>query len=194
LGALCFSAPPRLPNGSGSEFRYRIILRIGADGRVELLPYYKVNESTRMSSAVFSLNNALPANGRITDPGRLLNFAIAIDANDPHNPYKHKYHPDHDNLDARFNAIDLNSVPPHLWESYTVQRRIRLTFTDDPPGVPEDEVESLAIEVDWGGMTWGGLYQEVVQGIHKNAITASGYFVVSHILMADDLQPQPYDP
>lgn len=192
-GEVVIGAPTRLADGGGSEFRYRVILRVGADGRVELLPYYRFDERQRISSAAFSLTDSLAANGRVTDPGRLLNFAIAIAANDPLNPYKHKYHPDHDNLDARFIAIDLNTVPPHLWESYAVQRRIGLTLTDDPPGFSGAEAAEMALELDWGGMTWGGLYKEVVQGIHKNAITARGYFVIQHVLMAEDLQAQEYD-
>lgn len=192
-GEVVIGAPTRLADGSGSEFRYRVILRVGADGRVELLPYYRFDERQRISSAAFSLDDALAANGRVTDPGGLLNFAIAIGANDPLNPYKHKYHPDHDNLDARFNAIDLNTVPPHLWESYAVQRRIGLTLTDDPPGFSGAEAAAVALELDWGGTTWGGLYKEVVQGIHKNAITARGYFVIQHVLMLEDLQAQEYD-
>jgi hypothetical protein len=192
-GEIVIGAPTRLDDGTGSEFRYRILLRVGEDGRAELLPYYRFDERRRISSAAFSLGDPLAANGRVTDAAGLLNFAIAIAANDPLNPYKHKYHPDHDNLDARFNAINLDTVPPHLWESYAVQRRIGLTLTDDPPGFSGDEAAELALDLDWGGMTWGGLYKEVVQGIHKNAITARGYFVIQHVLMAEDLQTQEYD-
>jgi hypothetical protein len=192
-GEVVVGAPTRLADGGGSEFRYRILLRVDADGRAELLPYYQAGADLRITSAAFSLSDAVNANGRVTDPGRLLNFSLAIAANDPLNPYRHKYHPDHDNLDARFNAIDLNLVPPHLWESYDVQRRIGLTFTDEPPGVTGAAAVDLAVELDWGGMTWGGLYKEVVQGIHKNAITARGYFVLQHVLLAEDLEPQDYD-
>lgn len=181
-GEVVIGAPTRLADGTGSEFRYRV-----------LLPYYRFDERQRISSAAFSFNDSLAANGRVTDPTRLLNFAIGIDANDPLNPYKHKYHPDHDNLDAGFNAINLDTVPPHLWEAYAVQRRIGLTLTDDPPGLSGAEAAEAALKLDWGGMTWGGLYKEVVQGIHKNAITARGYFVIQHVLMAEDLQAQEYD-
>lgn len=192
-GEIVIGAPTRLADGTGSEFRYRVLLRVDDDGRVELLPYYRFNERQRISSAVFSLSQPLAANGRVTDPARLLNFAISIDANDPLNPYKHKYHPDHDNLDAQFNPINLDTVPPHLWESYGVQRRIGLTLTDDPPGFSGDEAVEVTLDLDWGGMTWGGLYKEVVQGIHKNTITARGYFVIQHVLMGEDLQAQAYD-
>ncbi|MCB0113899.1 MAG: hypothetical protein KDD84_07405, partial [Caldilineaceae bacterium] len=192
-GEIVIGAPTRLDDGTGSEFRYRILLRVGADGRVEMLPYYRFDERQSISSAAFSLADALAANGRVTDAAGLLNFAIGIDANDPLNPYLHKYHPDHDNLDAKFSAINLDTVPPHLWESYAVQRRIGLTLTDDPPGFSGDEAVEVALDLDWGGMTWGGLYKEVVQGIHKNAITARGYFVIQHVLMAEDMETQEYD-
>ena len=74
-----------------------------------------------------------------------------------------------------------------------MQRRIGLMLTDDPPGLTGAEADAVAVEVDWGGTTWGGLYKEVVQGVHKNAITARGYFVIQHVLLAEDLQPQDYD-
>ena len=38
-------------------------------------------------------------------PGNSLTGAIQIASDYPLNPFLHKYHPDHDNLDASFNAI-----------------------------------------------------------------------------------------
>jgi hypothetical protein len=47
--------------------------------------------------------------------------------------------------------------------------------------------------MDWGGAVWGGEYREVVDNLNKNAITARGYFVIRHVLTADQLVKQEYD-
>ena len=55
------------------------------------------------------------------------------------------------------------------------------------------QLAMAAAEVDWGGTTWGGLYKEVIKGIHQNDITVKGYFVIRHALTAEELEPQDYD-
>ena len=57
--------------------------------------------------------------------------------NDPLNPFKHKYHPDHDNLDAGFLPLTDN-LDPYRWEAPAFTRRIQLTLVDnlgDMPGM-----------------------------------------------------------
>ena len=46
---------------------------------------------------------------------------------------------------------------------------------------------------DWGGQVYGGLYQEVIKGIHVNDITVKGYFVIRQALPWEKLMQQPYD-
>jgi hypothetical protein len=153
-----------------------------------------VAKDKRISSAAFSIPGPLAASGSFTEADRL-EFRITIEPEDPLNPFKHKYHPDHDNLDAKFNPIPMtgsDGIAPHLWEAPLVKRHIALALTDDPPGVPAGEVEALAAQVDWGGATWGGTYQEVIEGLHNHDITVKGYFVIRHVL-AGELEVQPYD-
>ena len=45
-------------------------------------------------------------------------------------PIEGRNHPDHDNLDAKFNPMNLDTVDPWLWESYEVTRRIKLELTE----------------------------------------------------------------
>ncbi|MBC8447964.1 MAG: hypothetical protein H8D78_09455 [Chloroflexi bacterium] len=193
-GEIVVGAPTRFEDGQGSDFTFRLLLRVDENGTTELLPYYEVEDGPRVSSAALSIEGALVRSGTVDfgDTSGLLDFFITIDPQDPLNPFKHKYQPDHDNLDVKFNEIDFDAVDPYLWEAPEIRRRIQLELTELPPYSGED-VEELAAEVDWGGATWGGLYKEVIKGIHKNDITVKGYFVIRHALMAEELEDQPYD-
>jgi hypothetical protein len=60
--------------------------------------------------------------------GQSITNVVAVDFNDhAANPFLHTYHPDHDNLNASFNALQ-----PVGTESYEVERRLVLTFTAPP--------------------------------------------------------------
>ena len=93
-------------------------------------------------------------------PTGTLTVTLAMDSDFPTNPYKHKYHPDHDNLDAEF----LNFRP----EAFAVSRRIELTFTPEPP--------DGSAPPDWGDSTLGGVYSERITGVHRNSIFVQGTF------------------
>ena len=82
-------------------------------------------------------------------------------------------------------------MDPWLWESYEVKRRIKLEFTELPPfdGATEED----AIKYDWGSQVYGGLYQEVIQGIHLNDITVKGHFIIHQVAPWEKLKKQPYD-
>jgi hypothetical protein len=195
-GEIVVGAPTKFADGRGSQFTFRLLLRVketGSSYPTELLPWYAVEDGPRVSSAAFSIQGPVVRSGVVDfgDTSGLLDFFITIDPQDPLNPYKHKYQPDHDNLDVKFNEIDFDAVAPYLWESYEVRRRIQLELTELPP-VPDADA-ALAAEVDWGGATWGGLYKEVIKGIHMNDITVKGYFVIRHALTVEELEPQEYD-
>ncbi len=108
---------------------------------------------------------------------------IFLYRDDPLNPFLHRYHPDHDDLEGvNRNTITLSSN----FESYTVQRDLSLTFlaTDpdgqNPPG--------------WNDSVLGGTYQETIQGLmaatrtiqgvdtpQQNSITVKGTFRLNHL-------------
>jgi hypothetical protein len=78
--------------------------------------------------------------------------------NDGTNPFVHAYHPDHDNLDARFeNLLDAGR------ESPAVQRNITLTFSTPP-----------AFNPAWGATQLGGTYTESITGLRAQPIVSSG--------------------
>jgi len=99
---------------------------------------------------------------------------ITLDYQDPVNPFKHKYHPDHNNLDERFEA-----ALPEGFESYTVVRSVSLQFTATDP---EDLVGT-----GWGDEVLGGIYRETVLGIHRSAVYAEGTFRLQRISGVDIL-------
>lgn len=90
------------------------------------------------------------------DPGSVASVTVTT-AYDDHrsNPFLHKYHPDHDNLDVFFDEEPL----PQGFESYELVRTIRLHF--DTPGTDF----SSRIR---GGQVLLGEYQETIQLIGQN--------------------------
>lgn len=183
---------------------FRVILRVAADGRAELLPYYNVvTDTQRISAANFSVREAVAdSNGTIfSAPNTPMQFIINIGSNDPLNPFKHKYHPDHDNLTRQFLPFPAD-VQPYQLEAPNIRRSIKMNLTTElsdlaifgPPTENSDaEIAALAADLDWGGATWGGTYEEVMSGLHKNDITVGGYFIIRHVLTEAELIDQDYD-
>jgi len=94
-------------------------------------------------------------------------WTITHSHNDPVNPFVHAYHPDHDNLDARFAPLSAGK------ESYTVVRACSFAFTSAPP-----DGSSVA---GWGTTVLGGNYSETLTGLHKNTLSVSGTFAMRRI-------------
>jgi hypothetical protein len=93
--------------------------------------------------------------------------SLALPSTAPSNPFRHKYHPDHDNLDATFRAFSE--------EAYAITRDIELEFLgDDPEGFSDP---------DYGYSVIAGNYREVISGLHKDAIHVSGVFRLRRVAM-----------
>lgn len=90
------------------------------------------------------------------------------------NPFRHKYHPDHDNLDARYTDFQA--------EAYAVVRAITLEFSAVDPG------EGPALP-DYGYRHLGGTYRETVTGLHREPIHAEGTFRLRRISEVAVLNP-----
>ena len=86
----------------------------------------------------------------------------------PLNPFKHKYHPDHDNLDERFE----DSLPEGI-ESFTITRHMSLQFQDEDP-------EGLQ-PAGFGDRITGGTFHEVIEGVHRSPIHVAGTFRLSRV-------------
>lgn len=119
----------------------------------------------RFSTAAFDFpGNELDLSG-VFSPTGLLSTTIVLEPDFPTNPYLHRYHPDHDNLDTNF----LNFRA----EAYEVTREIQFSFTqDDPEGFDPPE---------WGANVMGGTYLEAISGIHRSTIFVSGTFRLNRV-------------
>ncbi len=97
-----------------------------------------------------------------TAPGALT-WTLTHGHDDPANPFVHTYHPDHDNLDAKF----ATKLPAGV-ESYTVVRTCALSFTATPP--------DGSTVTGWGSMIFGGNYTESLSGLNKFPLQTGGTF------------------
>ena len=108
-----------------------------------------------------------------TAPGAV-QWTLTHGYDDPANPFVHTYHPDHDNLDAKF-ATKL----PAGRESYTVVRTCALSFTAAPP-----DGSTVA---GWGSMIFGGLYTESLSGLNKFPLQTGGTFRMRRLSEISDI-------
>ncbi len=124
----------------------------------------------RASSAAFGFKEPLALGGGAFGDGALIG-ALALDYDHPLNPFKHLYHPDHNNLDERF-----EQKLPEGKEAFTVTRSIALEFAaTDPLGLNPPS---------WGDTEVGGTYRETITGLHRIAIRISGNFRLVRVLPA----------
>jgi hypothetical protein len=121
-----------------------------------------------------SSNNFLNLSGAFAI-GEMMTATLALPFDHPTNPFKHRYHPDHDNLDAGFSAP--------VMESFTTMRQIELAPSASPPDGPPVP--------DYGYNLIGGAYRETITGIHKRSIHVSGTFRLSRISLIAELNPSP---
>jgi hypothetical protein len=124
----------------------------------------------RISSAAFGFKAPIAmGGGEFGNPAAApTTVSVVLDYQDPTNPFKHKYNPDHNNLDERF-----EQVLPEGVESYTAIRNISLQFTSQDP----DDLVSAA----WGDTELGGIYSEHLLGVHRSAVYVKGTFRLQRI-------------
>ena len=131
----------------------------------------------RLSSAAFGFRAPLAMAGDFGSTSGLLQCGVLVDFNDELNPFKHRFHPDHNNLDdspqpqplpLRTNAHGLR----YTAESSTVKRDISLQFTANDP-------DNLSL-AGFGDDQLGGIYRETMTGLHKDALHIQGVFRLHH--------------
>lgn len=178
-----------------SQFTIRLLAHRKADGTTTLLqqiyqgesaagPVAGTNEASvkaasstplsRMSSSAFPLSMAVGGSGSLQREGPV-RFRIDLGYNASTNPFVHTYHPDHDNLDARFER----SLPDGA-ESYSVSRTVTLDFLPAMPGITDP---------GWGSTLLGGTYRETLSGLRSTPVSVSGSFLLHRISSVPTLTP-----
>ncbi len=132
-----------------------------------LLDPASLRDAVRLSVAHLPLDTDRALGGSFTSGSTLISGAILDGYNRADNPFVHIYHPDHDNLDARFQTL-----LPAGRESFDIQRSI--TFAIDPVA-PADASTS------WGTSTMTGTYSELIEGPYKTPIRVQGVFGLSKV-------------
>lgn len=122
----------------------------------------------RVSSVGFSFTDPIPMIGSFAPGGGQLAATVAVGYDDDRNPYKHRYHPDHDNL-----VDGTTNKAPEGRESYSFNRVITLNFSAADP----DELRLPG----WGDTLSGGIYEETLAGLHRYPINIKGTFRLSRI-------------
>ena len=125
----------------------------------------------RVSTAAYDFEGEyLELTGSFGD-GRL-SATLTLEPESPTNPFRHKYHPDHDNLDLQFLAFQE--------EAYTVIRDLEFEFTSEDP-------EGKNVRPGWGDTEVGGVFRETISGLHKNDIAVEGIFRLRRVSYTPNL-------
>jgi hypothetical protein len=125
----------------------------------------------RVTSATFPRKFANTQQGSMRQK---LTFEVALGHDTDSNPFYHRYHPDHDNWDARYERKLDAGV-----ESYHIVRDITLEYEDDM-GIPDDAhlpgLDAIA-----------GFYTEKITGLRNEPILMSGRFIIHRVSDAKTL-------
>ena len=135
---------------------------------------FRGNEAVgrRISTAAFDFEGDSVEFGGFFEPNGTIVADIVISNDHPTNPFKHKFHPDHNNLDEQYVGF--------VEEAYTVTRHIEFAFTMTNATIGVDDP-------DFGVDQLGGTYKEVLFGLHKNPIAVQGSFALSRGLTTEVL-------
>lgn len=129
-----------------------------------------IDKAVRLSVAHLPLDTVLAFNGSFVPGGSLASGGDLITPHDSAvNPFLHVYHPDHDNLDARFQ----NPLPAGR-ESFEIHRQISLGF---------DQSRPADLPTTWGATLMSGFYQETITGTTKpgSALRVRGPFTLHKV-------------
>jgi len=196
-----------------ATFDMRILLHNNAQGKVSLLKevyqMYKQENSKKIPVLLSSdllipdfqdpgwrlssigtdfTGSSIVCTGELSATG-VLGCTIKISENHPTNPFLHRYHPDHDNWDSRYEKkYPENKDQGAPEESFEITRTITFTFEDKyPPGCEGSGCRQFPPPA-WGYSKIGGTVQEVINGLHKDDITVTGSFQLDRTSVIDRLE------
>ena len=191
---------------TATEFQFRVIVHVDALGQARLLqqavqvwregdenqpgrtlllsdtsqmtnyPGASLQFRRRFSSAAFAISAPVLFSGSGEFGANTLTATVATGYDAILNPFKHRYHPDHDNLNASYNAL-----LSHGEESFDISRNVTLQFTSDDP-------DGLHLP-GWGDSRLGGIYRETISGVHRYPLRAEGTFRLHRASLLAELNP-----
>ena len=130
------------------------------------------------NSATIACTGALGTSGSAECSFSLLSGAAT-------NPFLHRFHPDHDNLDERFTTALTGAAA----EAYQLDRKFKLTFSSRYPANPDEPERSTASRpVGWGTSLLGGTFSETINGLHKDTLSVGGWFTMKRVSTTADLR------
>ncbi|PIE90775.1 MAG: hypothetical protein CR997_03885 [Acidobacteria bacterium] len=136
----------------------------------------------RISTAAYDFEGTELSMSGSFDFLRSLTVQLTVDPDLPTNPFKHKYHPDHNNLDEHYLPL-----PEGFEEALRIVRHFQLDFAElDPEGVAMDD-GSWSNKPGWGSTIMGGTFTETITGLHKNDIAVSGTFRLKLVSSTEEL-------
>jgi hypothetical protein len=133
----------------------------------------------RVSSVAYDFNGVhVPLSGNF---GGSLTGNIVMPRNHPTNPFKHRYHPDHDDLTAppSYGTPPAN-LPAEQQEVWEVARALNMTFAAPVANNSPDAANTRT-----------GTYTETITGLHNKALVTSGTFLLKKINTIAKLNPAP---
>ncbi|MCK5852747.1 hypothetical protein KAH27_06920 [bacterium] len=128
-------------------------------------------EGQRFSSVVFGMRE--PEEMSYNQEGKSLSANVFIGYDDPLNPFKHLYHPDHNNLENYEKKL------PEGVQSFDVTREITMSFSAEPV--------KGASAIAWGDTVVGGVYNESIDGLYHTTLNVQGRFVLNQVTDAAEL-------
>jgi len=142
----------------------------------------------RFSCPAFGFREPIEMAGPFPTPDQPTNSigcTVELDYEDPLNPFMHPYHPDHNNLDERYEEVLEEGK-----ESFTVTREIALEFADYASSSKEEDEVLLAAYAGWGDTWIGGVYRETITGLHRDSIHVEGTFRLNFVSDVAELNPE----
>ena len=122
----------------------------------------------RVSATAYDFEpQSLVMSGSFSTTGTL-GASLTLDAEAATNPFRHKFHPDHNNRNELYTVF--------LEEAYPVSRTLSFVFSSSDP--------SDSGGASFGSNQMGGTYHETISGLHRNDIAVEGIFALDRISLS----------
>lgn len=130
----------------------------------------------RLSSVSYDFAGQTVACTGTLATGGTVTCSFSLGRTHPTNPFLHRYNPQHDELDPAYEAIPEASAKH---ESPLVSRLMTLSFIDRFP--PDQRQPAGPLPPGWNDSQTGGVFSEVLTGLHKDPITVTGSFMLRKV-------------